>query len=89
MVRKWYSQKETVEYFSISERTCLTIRQTGMLIEDTCWIRKISQNPNSNVLYNPVNCEEVLNVLERSRTMETFLRGVLLQLYPPFFIQTS
>ncbi len=70
MVKKWYSQKETAEYFSISERTCLTMRQTGMLIEGTCWRRKIPQNPNSHVLYHIENCEEVLNGLQRARSME-------------------
>ena len=70
MVRKWYSQKETAEYFSISERTCLTMRQTGMLIEGTCWRRKIPQNPNSHVLYNIDACEEVLLGLQQARSME-------------------
>ena len=70
MTKKWYSQKEAAEYFSISERTCLTMRQTGMLIEGTCWRRKIPQNPNSHVLYNLENCEEVLNGLHRARAME-------------------
>ena len=70
MLKKWYTQKETAEYFSISERTCLTMRQTGMLIEATCWRRKIPQNPNSHVLYNLENCEEVLNRLQRARSME-------------------
>ena len=67
MDKKWYSQKEAAEYFSISERTCLTMRQTGMLIEGTCWRRKIPQNPNSHVLYHLENCEEVLNGLQRAR----------------------
>ena len=70
MTKKWYSQKETAEYFSISERTCLTMRQTGMLIEGTCWRRKIPQNPNSHVIYHLENCEEVLNGLARARTIE-------------------
>ena len=73
MVKKWYSQKETAEYFSISERTFLTMRQKGMLIEGTCWRRKIPQNPNSHVLYNLQACEEVLSGLARARTMETDL----------------
>ena len=70
MTKKWYSQKEAAEYFSISERTCLTMRQTGMLIEGTCWRRIIPQNPNSLVLYHLENCEEVLNGLQRARSME-------------------
>ena len=69
MDKKWYSQKKA-EYFSISERTCLTMRQTGMLIEGTCWRRKIPQNPNSHVLYHLENCEEVLSGLQRARSME-------------------
>ena len=73
MDKKWYSQKETAEYFSISERTCLTMRQKGMLIEGSCWRKKIPQNPNSHVLYNLDACEEVLNGLARARTMETDL----------------
>ena len=70
MTKKWYSQKEAAEYFSISERTCLTMRQTGMLIEGTCWRRKITQNPNYHVLYNLENCEEVLLGLQRASSME-------------------
>ena len=70
MTKKWYSQKEAAEYFSISERTCLTMRQTGMLIEGTCWRRKIPQNSNSHVIYHLDNCEEVLNRLQSARSME-------------------
>lgn len=73
MVKKWYSQKEAAEYFSISERTCLTMRQKGMLIEGVCWRKKIPQNPNSHVIYHLENCEEVLNRLARARSMETDL----------------
>ena len=46
------------------------MRQTGMLIEGTCWRRKIPQNPNSHVLYHIDNCEEVLSGLQRARSME-------------------
>ena len=70
MLKKWYTQKETSEYFSISERTLLTMRQKGMLIEGSCWRRKIPQNPNSHVLYNLDACEEVLIGLQRARSME-------------------
>ena len=49
------------------------MRQTGLLIEGICWIRKIPQNPNSHVLYNLQACEEVLSGLARARTMETDL----------------
>ena len=70
MLKKWYTQKEAAEYFSISERTLLTMRQKGMLIEGSCWRRKIPQNPNSHILYHLENCEEVLNGLQRARSME-------------------
>ena len=70
MLKKWYTQKETSDYFSISERTLLTMRQKGMLIEGSCWRRKIPQNPNSHILYHLENCEEVLNRLQRERSME-------------------
>ena len=46
------------------------MRQTGMLIESNCWRRKFPQNPNSHVLYHLENCEEVLNGLQRARSME-------------------
>ena len=49
------------------------MRQAGMLVEGTCWIRKIPQNPNSHVLYNLQACEEVLSGLARARSMETDL----------------
>ena len=70
MKPKYVPQKMAAEYFSVSERTLLTMRQTGMLIEGTCWRRKIPQNPNSHVLYHLENCEEVLLGLQRARSME-------------------
>ena len=70
MKSKYVPQKIAAEYFSVSERTLLKMRQTGMLIEGSCWRRKIPQNPNSHVLYHLENCEEVLNGLQRSRSME-------------------
>ena len=70
MKPKYVPQKMAAEYFSVSERTLLTMRQTGMLIEGLCWRRKIPQNPNSHVLYHLDNCEEVLLGLQRSREME-------------------
>ena len=70
MKPKYVPQRMAAEYFSVSERTLLTMRQKGMLIEGTCWRRKIPQNPNSHVLYNLENCEEVLNGLHRARAME-------------------
>ena len=73
MKSKYVPQKIAAEYFSVSERTLLTMRQTGMLIEGSCWRRKIPQNPNSHVLYNLQACEEVLSGLARARTMETDL----------------
>ena len=70
MKSKYVPQKIAAEYFSVSERTLLTMRQTGMLIEGSCWRRKIPQNPNSHVLYNLDACEEVLIGLQRARSME-------------------
>ena len=71
MLKKWVSQREASDWLGRSERTMLTMRQAGLLIEGICWIRKIPQNPNSHVLYDLQACEEVLNGLARSRTMET------------------
>tara|TARA_B100001057_G_scaffold289004_1_gene289100 strand:- start:212 stop:460 length:249 start_codon:yes stop_codon:yes gene_type:complete len=70
MKPKFVPQKIAAEYFYVSERTLLTMRQTGMLIEGTCWRRKIPQNPNSHVLYHLDNCDEVLNGLQKARSME-------------------
>ena len=70
MKSKYVPQKIAAEYFSVSERTLLTMRQTGMLIEGSCWRRKIPQNPNSHVLYNIDACEEVLLGLQQARSME-------------------
>ena len=64
------TQKVASDWLGISERTLLTMRNKGLLIEGTCWRRKIPQNPNSHVLYHLENCEEVLNGLQRARTME-------------------
>ena len=68
--RKMVTQKVASDWLGISERTLLTMRNKGLLIEGTCWRRKIPQNPNSHVLYHLENCEEVLNGLQRARTME-------------------
>ena len=64
------TQKVASDWLGISERTLLTMRNKGLLIEGTCWRRKIPQNPNSHVLYHLENCEEVLNGLQRARSME-------------------
>ena len=68
--RKKVTQKVASDWLGISERTLLTMRNKGLLIEGTCWRRKIPQNPNSHVLYHIENCEEVLNGLQRARSME-------------------
>ena len=73
MLKKWVSQREASDWLGRSERTMLTMRQAGLLIEGICWIRKIPQNPNSHVLYDLQACEEVLNGLARARSMETNL----------------
>ena len=73
MQKKYVSQREAADWLGRSERTLLTMRQAGLLIEGICWIRKIPQNPNSHVLYNLQACEEVLSGLARARTMETDL----------------
>ena len=70
MKPKYVNQKIAAEWLGRTERTLLTMRQSGMLIEGTCWIRKIPQNPNSHVLYHLENCEEVLNGLAKARSME-------------------
>ena len=68
---KMVTQKVASDWLGISERTLLTMRNKGLLIEGTCWRRKIPQNPNSHTLYDLENCEEVLNRLARARSMET------------------
>ena len=68
--KKYFTSKEAAEYLARSERTLLNMRNAGMLIEGTCWIRKIPQNPNSHVLYNLDACDEVLNGLARASSME-------------------
>ena len=71
MVKKYVTQREAADWLGRSERTLYKMRISGLLIQGTCWIRKIPQNPNSHVLYDLQACEEVLNGLARSRTMET------------------
>ena len=70
MKPKYVPQRMAAEYFSVSERTLLTMRQNGMLIEGTCWRRKIPQNPNSHTLYNLDACEEILSGLAKASSME-------------------
>ena len=70
MFKKWVSQKEAANWLSRSERTLLNMRQAGMLVEGTCWIRKIPQNPNSHVLYNLDACEAILSGLAKASSME-------------------
>ena len=68
--KKYYTSKEAAEWLCRSERTLLNMRNNGLLIEGTCWVRKIPQNPNSHVLYNLDACEEVLLGLHKASTME-------------------
>ena len=68
--KKYYTSKEAAEWLCRSERTLLNMRNNGLLIEGTCWVRKIPQNPNSHVLYNIDACEEVLLGLQQARSME-------------------
>ena len=68
--RKMVTQKVASEWLGISERTLLTMRNKGLLIEGTCWRRKIPQNPNSHTLYNLDACEEILNGLAKASRME-------------------
>ena len=68
--KKYYTSKETAEWLCRSERTLLNMRNNGLLIEGTCWVRKIPQNPNSHVLYNLEAYESVLLGLHKASTME-------------------
>ena len=64
------TQKVASDWLVISERTLLTMRNKGLLIEGTCWRRKIPQNPNSHTLYDLDACEEILNGLAKASSME-------------------
>ena len=68
--RKWVSQKEAAEWSGRSERTLYKMRVNGLLIQGSCWIRKIPQNPNSHILYDLEACEEVLNGLANAYMKE-------------------
>ena len=70
MQKKYVSQREASDWLGRSERTLLTMRQAGLLIEGVCWIRKIPQNPNSHVLYNLDDCDEGLSGLAKASSME-------------------
>ncbi len=70
MEKKYFSQREASDYLGRSERTLYTMRASGVLIEGTCWVRKIPCNVNSHVLYDVQACEEVLNGLQRANQME-------------------
>ena len=70
MAAKMVTQKGASDWLGISERTLLTMRNKGLLIEGTCWRRKIPQNPNSHTLYNLDACEEILNGLAKASSME-------------------
>ena len=70
MQKKYVSQREASDWLGRSERTLLTMRQAGLLIEGICWIRKIPQNPNSHVLYNLDACEAILSGLAKASSME-------------------
>ena len=65
--RKWHSQRVAAEYLGRSERTLLTMRKLGLLIEGTCWMRKIPRAKNSHCLYDLQACEEVLNGLHNAK----------------------
>ena len=65
--RKWHPQKVAAEYLGRSERTLLTMRKLGLLIEGTCWMRKIPRAKNSHCLYDLQACEAVLNGLHNTK----------------------
>ncbi len=69
-MKKYSSQREASDYLGRSERTLYSMRKTGLLIEGTCWVRKIPCNLNSHILYDLKACEEVLNGLQRASQME-------------------
>ena len=69
MVKKYVTQREAADWLGRSERTLYKMRISGLLIQGTCWIRKIPQNPNSHILYNLPACEEVLNGLAQAYSM--------------------
>ena len=68
--KKWVSQKEAADWLGRSERTLYKMRFNGLLIQGSCWIRKIPQNPNSHILYNLEACEEVLKGLANAYPLE-------------------
>ena len=74
-MKKYVSQREASVYLGRSETTLYTMRTSGLLIEGTCWVRKIPCNMNSHVLYDLKACEEVLNGLQRANQMERDLLG--------------
>ena len=43
------------------------MRKLGLLIEGTCWMRKIPQAKNSHCLYDLQACEAVLNGLHKAK----------------------
>ena len=65
--RKWHPQKVAAEYLGRSERTLLTMRKLGLLIEGTCWMRKIPKAKNSHCLYDLQACEAVLYRMHESK----------------------
>jgi len=65
--KKWTNQKDTAKYFSVSERTLLTLRSNGFLTEGKCWMRKIPTNPNSHVLYDIFACCKAFTNYEKKR----------------------
>tara|TARA_B100000902_G_C26711557_1_gene622140 strand:- start:206 stop:460 length:255 start_codon:yes stop_codon:yes gene_type:complete len=65
--RKWFSQKEAAEYLGRSERTLLNMRKLDVLVEGTCWMRKIPKAKNSHCLYDLGACESVLNGMHKAK----------------------
>tara|TARA_B100000459_G_scaffold52351_1_gene27963 strand:+ start:125 stop:379 length:255 start_codon:yes stop_codon:yes gene_type:complete len=65
--RKWHSQKVAAEYLGRSERTLLNMRKLGLLLEGSCWMRKIPKAKNSHCLYDLEACEAVLNGLHNTK----------------------
>lgn len=59
--RHWVKQRAAAKYLSTSPATLLRLRQSGVLIEGICWRRMNPLHRNSDVVYDLIEVERVLN----------------------------
>lgn len=61
IVVRYVTAREAMEALCLSPRSLLRLRADGVFEAGKCWIRKFPANPNSDVLYDLLACQNALS----------------------------